>query len=205
MTAGSEAIVTIVMRMRDEASAQIKAVTQKIIEHRQQLRELATGAAYVGVTFVAMGAALKQINSPLAQTAGGILTIVGGILSFVGTSVYFIMAVGKIINVLRSLAVVQAIVKALTGPVGWAQLGIGLGVAAVATAGIYAMTRSQGGSDTTGGGIAFTGKNMPRLTANKGTTNVTVQTAAVMGNQQQARQLARDIQKYNREDQRLGR
>ncbi len=183
---GSEAIVTIVMKMRDEASKQLSAFGNNVVKNRQALRELATGATTVGVSFIALGAALKGINNPMAQTASNLLLIVGGVLSFIGTAGSFISAIGKIINSLKSLAIVQTIVKALSGPVGWAQIGIGLAVAGAATAGIYAMTRSSGGGGSGGG-------------------NVTINTAAVMGNQQQARQLSRDIQRYNREDARLGR
>lgn len=182
---GSEAIVTIVMKMRDEASKELQKFGQNVVKNRQALRELATGATTVGVSFIALGSVLKNINNPLAQTVGGVLNLVGGVLAFIGTAGMFISAIGKIVNAMKSLAIIQTIVKALSGPVGWAQIGIGLAVAGAATAGIYAMTRSSSGAAPQGG--------------------VTINTTAVMGNQQQARQLARDIQRYNREDARLGR
>lgn len=181
---GSEAVVTIVMKMRDEATKQLSNFGNNLAKNRAALRELAMGATTVGVAFIGLGSVLKNMNNPLAQTVGGILTLVGGTLAFIGTAGMFISAIGKIVNALRSLAIVSTVTKALMGPVGWAQIGIGLGVAAAATAGIYALTRGGGGG---GGG------------------GVTINTAAVMGNQQQARQLARDIQRYNREDARLGR
>ncbi|MCK9599853.1 MAG: hypothetical protein M0R06_12490 [Sphaerochaeta sp.] len=182
---GSEAIVTIVMKMRDEATKELQKFGANVVKNRQALQQLATGATTVGVSFIALGSVLKDINNPLAQTVGGVLSLVGGILAFIGTAGMFISAIGKIIAAMRSLAIIQTIVKALSGPVGWAQIGIGLAVAGAATAGIYAMTRGSGGGGGGGG--------------------VTINTAAVMGNQQQARQLAHDIQRYNREDARLGR
>ena len=183
---GSEAIVTIVMKMRDEATKELQKFSQNVVKNRQALRELATGATTVGVSFIALGSVLKEINNPLAQTVGGVLSLVGGVLAFIGTAGMFISAIGKIVNAMKSLAIIQTIVKALSGPVGWAQIGIGLAVAGAATAGIYAMTRGSGGGGSGSGGV-------------------TINTAAVMGNQQQARQLAHDIQRYNREDARLGR
>jgi hypothetical protein len=47
------------------------------------------------------------------------------------------------IDALKKLQMAQILTQALSGPTGWATLGIGLGVAAGATAGVIAYNKSQ--------------------------------------------------------------
>ena len=87
------------------------------------------------------------------------------------------------ITALRSLAIAQAIVAALQGPVGWARVGIGLGVAAAATAGIIAATGGFGGGGQT----------------------ININAQAFTGSDAEARKFAAKIQRFSRQEQRVGR
>ena len=55
----------------------------------------------------------------------------------------------QLIEMLRKLAITKAIVAALSGPIGWTQLGIGLAVAGATTAGIIGLTGGFGGGGQT--------------------------------------------------------
>ena len=94
-------------------------------------------------------------------------------------------AIRGLIMWLRNLAIAQALVQALSGPKGWITLGAGLAIAGAATAGIYAAT---GGFSKGGGGGTTVNINGP-----------------VMGNPQQAKELARLVKQNIDEDTRLGR
>jgi len=103
----------------------------------------------VGGALTAVGALVNQIDNPTAKLAATFLMTGGAIMTTASAILQMIGPVKQLISWLRTLAVTQAIVKALSGPVGWAQIGIGLAVAGAATAGIMAMTGGFSGGGTT--------------------------------------------------------
>lgn len=182
----NEAAVTIVTRMRDEASQKMKGMGQTMQNTQQQAFQFNLMLTTLGSAMSALGGLLGQIDSPLAKQAQKWFAIGAAVFLSISAISQVINIMKPLIATLRQLAVVQAIVQALSGPGGWLTLGVGLALAGGATAAIVGMT----GGFSRGGG---------------GTTNVNINTAAVMGNEQQARELARSIQRFNREDARIGR
>lgn len=103
----------------------------------------------VGSALTAVGALVGQLESPTAKMAATWLMTGGAMMTTVSAIISMMPHIRNLITSLRALAITQAIVKALSGPVGWAQLGIGLAIAGAATAGIIAMTGGFGGRTTT--------------------------------------------------------
>ncbi len=135
-----EAIVTIVAKMRDEASPAMKNLGTQTQSTDMAMRDFRMSLVAVGSALTAVGSLVGKMDNPVAKMASNWLLTAGAIMSTVSAILWMIPNIQKLIAALRSMAIAQAIVKALSGPVGWAQLGIGLGVAAVATAGIMAAT-----------------------------------------------------------------
>ena len=146
-----EAATTIVLKMRDEASQKMSNfgdTTQAVTLESLQLQVALTA---VGGALSALGGILGMIDNPAAKAAQTFLMFSGALFSTAAAIGTAIPVIKSLLGSLRSLAIIQTIVKALQGPVGWAQIGIGLGIAGVATAGIIAMSGgfSGGGGRTT--------------------------------------------------------
>lgn len=144
----NEAIVTIVAKMRDEASPKMKDLAKNT-------KDTETNAVSTRIALVAMGSAVSMVGSligriddPMAKLVSDILMFSGAILSSVAAIVHMIPFIKSMIDQLRNLAVAQAIVKAFQGPGGWAALAIGAGVGAGAAALINRAT-SGGGNEGT--------------------------------------------------------
>ena len=172
-----EVSTTMVLRMRDEASTQMSAFagttgqasvaagalgesSQSASSQLVNLTSTTEQATLAGLNFqmtltavgsalTAVGALVNQLESPTAKMAATWLMTGGAIMTTTSAIIMMIPYIRNLITWLRALAVTQAIVKALSGPVGWAQLGIGLAIAGAATAGIVAMTGGFGGRTTT--------------------------------------------------------
>jgi len=179
-----EAATTIVLRMRDEASDQMATFGQTTQQAEIASLQFNAALTATGGALTAVGALLGQLDSPLAKTASTFMVTGGAILmtiSAIGTMLPYLRTM---ITTFRTLAIVQTIVAALSGPVGWARIGIGLGIATAATAGIIAATGGFGG----GGG-----------------TTVNINTEAFMGSEADARKFATTVQRFNRGNERIGR
>lgn len=178
-----EASLTIVARMRDEASDKMKAMNtnvEQVAFSQQQLQQTLTAT---GGALTAVGSLMNMVGGEAGKTAAIFLTTAGAIMSTVGAIMAALPMIRGLITTLRSLAIVQTIVAALSGPVGWGKIAIGLGIAAAATAGVVAMANRGGGTST----------------------EVNINSQAFVGNQTEARKFGRDIQTINREERRLGR
>lgn len=182
----NEAVITIVGRMRDEISDKMHSLATNTKTAHINMLELKVGLTAVGSALTATGALINRLDNPLAKTASTWLLTAGAIFSTSSAILTMIPVIRTLITWLRSLAIIQTIVKALSGPIGWAQVGIGLGVAAAGTAAIYGMTRNLGGSA-------------------QGGTTVNINAQAFAGNTSEARKFAGKIQRYSREETRLGR
>lgn len=181
----NEAATTIVLRMQDEASTQMQQFGQNTQQAEIQAIQLNAALTAMGSAFTAIGSLIGQLENPLAKTASTFLMTGGAILTTVAAIGTMLPYIRQLVTSLRGLAIAQAIVAALSGPVGWARLGIGLGVAAAATAGIIAATGGFGGR---GGG-----------------TTVNFRTDAFMGSDADARKFAEKTQRYSRENEAIGR
>jgi len=179
----NEAAVTVVMRMKDEASAGMLQFGQTTQQTQIQALQLNAALTAMGSAFTAVGSLVNQLENPLAKTAATFLMTGGAILSTVAAIGTMLPYVRNLITTLRALAITQTLVAALSGPVGWGKIAIGLGVAAAATAGIVAMTGGFGGGGST----------------------VNINTAAFGGREADARQFGAKVQRFSREGERLGR
>jgi len=171
--------------MRDEASAQMTNFAQTTEQATLASLDFSMTLTAVGGALTAVGALVNQIDNPTAKLAATFFMTGGAIMTTTSAIIQMIPYIRSLITWLRGLAVTQALVKALSGPVGWAQLGVGLAIAGAATAGIYAMTGGFGG---------------PR------TTTVNIQGGPlVMENDAQMRKFAATINDAQRRDERVGR
>ena len=138
-----EASVVIVARMRDEASVgmqKLGATTQKT---QFTMQELSSTLTATGSAMAAVGALMSQMDSPMAKTASKFLMIGGAILTTSSAIMTMLPLITKLTASLRSMAIAQTLVHALSGPVGWALLGgavVGGGI------GIASMSRGSQGN-----------------------------------------------------------
>ena len=140
-----EVSTVMVLRMRDEASAHMNnfAVTTEQAQMASLNFQMTLTA--VGGALTAVGALVNQVDNDTAKLAATFLMTGGAIMTTVSAIISMLPHIRSLIVALRAWAVTQAIVRALQGPVGWAMLGIGLGVAAAAIGGIYALGGFGGG------------------------------------------------------------
>lgn len=186
----SEAVINITTRMRDEASAKAKGFTQILQEQKKVSSEVTMSLTAVGGALTAIGSLMGQLDSPAAKMASKFILTAGAILSTSAAIIQIIPIIRSLITWLRGLAVVQSIVQALSGPAGWATLGVGLAVAAGATAGVYALSSKAAGTNVGSAG---------------GAPAVNIYSQAFTGSKTEARKFGRDLQTIAREDTRLGR
>ena len=144
-----EVSTVMVLRMRDEASAQLTNFAATTEQATLASLDFKMTLTAVGGALTAVGALVNQIDNPTAKLAATFLMTGGAIMTTTSAIISMLPYIRTLITSLRTLAVTQAIVKALSGPVGWAQLGVGLAIAGAATAGIMAMTGGFGGGTTT--------------------------------------------------------
>lgn len=140
-----EVASTIVLKMRDEASQKMENFGDTTQTVAMESLQLQVALVAVGGALSAVGGLLGQIDSPAAKTAQTFLMFGGAVFSAAAAIGAMLPVIRSLITSLKALAIVKAIVAALSGPVGWATLGIGLGIAGAATAGIIAMTGGFGG------------------------------------------------------------
>lgn len=178
-----EAGITIVARMRDEASDKMKVMNQNVQQVQFSQQQLQQALTATGGALTAVGSLMGMVGGEAGKTAAIFVTTAGAILSTVGAIMAALPMLKAMIASLRTMAIVQTLVAALSGPVGWGRIAIGLGIAAAATAGIVALANRGGGA----------------------TTNVSINSQAFVGNQVEARKFGRDIQTIQREETRLGR
>lgn len=194
--------VTIAIRARDEASPVIEAVGKTVTRTAEMqtvgIAKLATSArragfevAYLGGSLLQMAGYLEKVNNPLAKTGAHMMAIVGGISSAVGSALIFgatiVQLVPKVImlvNALRAWFATQAALTTLsTLGTGAALVGAALAVGVGAYAGTSYMMKGASAP-------------APVTVVNNG---------VLMGNEADARALARRVQELNRSDTRLGR
>jgi hypothetical protein len=144
MTTEQEASVTIVMRARDEASQSVRGLAKST--ETAQIASLQLNAALTasGSALTAVGALLSRVDGQAGKTAGTIITTAGAILTTSSAIGHMIPYISQLITYLRSLAIAQALVNALSGPAGW----IGLGLAAGAATGIAIASSNSSGKVT---------------------------------------------------------
>lgn len=123
-------------------TAEVKSSTTTISEHSTAIRQLGMGLNYLGATALSAGIALAQTKNSTAQAVGQMLVFSGAIMASVGSAIQLVSSVGRIVRALQELAVMQTIVNALSGPLGWIVIIAAIGAAALAFVGLSASAKA---------------------------------------------------------------
>jgi hypothetical protein len=171
----NEAAVTIIGRMRDEISGQMNALskstneaaistaalgeesdftsdslqvlTNKSLEATVQTFQLNLALTAMGSALTAVGSLIGKLDNPTARMASNFLLVSGAILTTVSSIVQTLPYIKQLTESLRNLAIVQTVLKALSGPAGWITLGIG---AAVGIGAGYAISKATSTPESSG-------------------------------------------------------
>ena len=187
----SEAAVTVVINARGNAAEQMKATGTAAVGMGTAMRTALPSIATLGSSLTS----LLIVTGALESKTGQYVTTTLAIASAVAASIPGIVAMVGVFRslnlVMKATIVLQTVLLALSG-FGLARIGAALAVGAVAVVGTTALVNaSQRGG---GGGGA------------QGQGNTTfINQGVMMGNEADARRLARQVQQLNREDTRQGR
>jgi len=148
---GEEASVAIVARMYDETGPGMKQLANNTQE--VQLKSINTTVALsaLGSAISSVGGLLRQVDNPQAKMLANTLQIASAVIMSATAFSRLIPIIIQATTAMRSMAIVQSILAALSGPGGWAMLGIGAAVGVGATAGIMRATRQPTAQATTPG------------------------------------------------------
>ena len=138
-----EAQIAIVARMRDEASPQMQHLGRTAEVTGQKMITMQQSAMITSSALSSMGSLLRQIDNPLAKTMSNFLMIASAVLMSYSAMVRLIPVIKQVTAALQAQAAVRAVLAALSGPAGWAMLGVGAAVGVGATVGITRATRSR--------------------------------------------------------------
>lgn len=141
-----EASILIIARMRDEASAEMSGLGTTTRRTQSDMQTFRMTMLTVGSALTSVGALIGRIDSPQAKMASNFFLIAGAVAHTASALTRIIPTITKLTASLRSLALIQSIVSALSGPAGWALLGAGVIAGGIGTA---AIMRSSGSSATT--------------------------------------------------------
>jgi len=123
-------------------TAPLGGLKESLLSNKSAMRELSTGAMFLGSTIWGMSAALQQSNNQTAKSAGNIMSMVGGIMVAVGSAAHFVSAITSMTKALNKMNIAQLFANALAGPGGWAKIAVGVGIAGAAAYGISKATSS---------------------------------------------------------------
>ena len=135
-----EAQLQVLISAQDNASPQLKGLTNTLADSRGAIRELAMGTTMLGASFMAMGVAMEQSNNKAEQGIGHMLMMGGAIMTAIGSTVQFVSAISRTIDALQKLAASEILVQALSNPLF---LVLGLAAGAGIIAGVSAMNKSE--------------------------------------------------------------
>jgi len=139
-----EAVVTMVARMRDEgASAGLRSMGNTVASETMRLNDFRMTLVATGSALTAIGSLANRSNNEFLKQASTWLMVAGAMSTTTGAILHMIPMVTRLTASLRQMAVVQAILKALSGPAGWVTLGVGAAVGVGAVAAINASNRSD--------------------------------------------------------------
>lgn len=145
----NEAGVTVVLRMRDEASAQMEHFGDTTQQAQIESLQMNMALTAMGSAMSAVGSLLGQLDNQAAKTASMFLITAGAILTTTSAIIMSFPYILQLIAYLKTLAIAQAVTAALSGPAGWIALGVAVGAAG--GVGIALATRGGGG-----GGVSMT-------------------------------------------------
>ncbi len=137
--------IDVYLSMEENVTTQMPGVTNSLMASKSAVRELAMGTSYLGSAMLGMSIAMRNSNNAALQGASNMLGMVGGIMTAVGSAAHFVSAIAKMTSALQKFNIAQAIANALSGPLGWAKLAVGIGVAGAAAYGITKMVGGMGG------------------------------------------------------------
>lgn len=135
--------------MRDEISDKMNSLSNNTKTAEVNMMQFKMGLTVVGGALTSVGALINRVDSPLAKSVSTWLMTAGAIFSTTAAIVHMIPMISTLISSLKSLAIMQTIVKALSGPTGWLTLAGGVAIGATAAYGISTMTSSSKPSGVT--------------------------------------------------------
>jgi hypothetical protein len=103
----------------------------------------------LGTALSSVGGLIGKIDSPAAKMISNFLQIAGTVMITVSSIAHLLPYLSSLTTSLRNVAIMQGVVKALSGPAGWLTLGAGLAVGAGTAYGISAMTSKPTSSGVT--------------------------------------------------------
>lgn len=148
----------IVGRMRDEISQVAKSAGTNVEQATKRMRsgtaalsnEMANmriGLVAAGSALMMVGALLNRLDNPMTKVVSHFAMIAGGVLNSTAAMLYALPQISKLIAMLRTLAITQAVVAALSGPVGWASLAVAAAIGGAAFFGTAALTSRYRGAE----------------------------------------------------------
>lgn len=138
----NEAAVTVVMRMRDEASQGMQQFGKTTQQAQIEAIQFNAALTAMGSALTGVGSLIGQIDNSAAKMASTFLVTGGAILSTTSAIIQAIPYIKQLTSSLRNMAIAQALVKALSGPAGWLTLGAGAIIGGGVAYGISRTTQS---------------------------------------------------------------
>lgn len=138
--------IAVNLGMQENVTKQMPAVSQDMMALQTAIAGITAATVYLGSTMLSMSIALERSSNEAARAAGNYMAVAGGMMTAVGSAAHFIQAAVYVANALKRVNLQMVLMKALSGPWGWATLA---GAAAFAGLSFYAVTSARGGS---GGG-----------------------------------------------------
>jgi hypothetical protein len=126
----NEAAVTMVMRMRDEASPKLKNVGKTMEQTQVQSLQFGLALTTLGSAMGALGGLMGQIDHPMAKMLQNFLMLGSAAILSISAIGQLIPVIKSLTGVTRALAIAKAFLLGLSGPAGWAMLGAGLALGA---------------------------------------------------------------------------
>ena len=126
--------LSVIIKADDQFTPTLKQVSIATRSSLTAVRQLASGVMWLGVSFMSMGAMLKNTKTAMGETIGNTLMFVGSIATAIGSSLQFVLAIGKMVKALKALQLQQILTQAFSGPAGWAMLAGGVAVAGLTIA-----------------------------------------------------------------------
>lgn len=187
----NEAVTSIVVQTRDEASAGLDRIGASTLRMVHQIRSAALQFAVFSRAIVDSLEGMKLLTAEQAKAVNTALSYATAVAAGVSSVVSLIDILQKLNVVTRIQLVLQAALAALSG-VGLARVGLALGVLGVTYVGTKALLEESERAS----GRARDSENGNITVVNNG---------VLMGNESDARRLADKIRSFTREDQRVGR
>jgi len=192
----NEAIMGIVGTFEDEASAGLRNLGRNVQAISREFRQSVNAIGRFGQAMTNILVLANLLPGSLGQAVNKTLLLATTTVNAVYAVTQLVAIYDKLNKTHRASIALQSILAALTG-VGIGKVALGVAAGGALAVGALAL------ADRASSGVTA---NVPARSSGGGTPSITVvNNGVMMGNEADARRLARQIQGFNREDERLGR